>query len=294
MSKAPRSAVEADTGRQRGGIVWHHRPVDTHPGPERHGRSLWPKEHGAYGQLALPMLGAFASGTPALAALLIALAAFVFFVAHEPLLVLLGQRGARAKETDGDRARRRLIVEGVLGSVVGAVGLALAPPGAQLSLLLPIALGGALIPVVARKEERTLQGEILVAAALAAPSVPIAISSGVAVEPAFISWGVWTLAFAASVVAVRATIAHHKDRGTGSRPGRSALALAAITAGAAALYFVRGSLALATIPMLVFSWALLLAAPAPRHLKKVGWALVGASAAVAATLVAVTRAFATP
>jgi uncharacterized membrane protein YdjX (TVP38/TMEM64 family) len=45
---------------------------------------MWPKEHGAYGQLAFPLVTAFAvAGIPPAAALT-ALAAVAAFVAHEP------------------------------------------------------------------------------------------------------------------------------------------------------------------------------------------------------------------
>jgi peptidoglycan/LPS O-acetylase OafA/YrhL len=58
-------------------------------------RSLWPREHGAYFQLALPLLAACARRAPSVAMVLLALAAAAAFVAHEPLRVVLGHRGSR-------------------------------------------------------------------------------------------------------------------------------------------------------------------------------------------------------
>ena len=82
-------------------------------------RSLMPREHGAYGQLALPLLTALFSGRPTAAAFLYSTAAVFAFFAHEPLLVLLGQRGSRAFRELGARARLRLTLL-VVGTLVVA------------------------------------------------------------------------------------------------------------------------------------------------------------------------------
>jgi hypothetical protein len=76
-------------------------------------RTLVPHEHGAYGQLAMPLLTALALGRPGAASLLLTYAIVVAFVAHESLLVVLGQRGKRALEADAPRARRVLAILGV-------------------------------------------------------------------------------------------------------------------------------------------------------------------------------------
>jgi hypothetical protein len=91
-------------------------------------RTLVPREHGAYGQLAMPLLTALAIGRPGISALALTAAVVLAFVAHEPLLVAVGQRGPRALELDGARARRRLVWLGALVLACGALGLALAPP----------------------------------------------------------------------------------------------------------------------------------------------------------------------
>jgi len=96
-------------------------------------RSLLPQEHGAYGQLAMPLLTGLALGRPTPAGLTLAAAAVLGFVAHEPLLVALGRRGRRALDEDGGRARRLLVRLGTLSLVLGAVGVALSPPAAPRS-----------------------------------------------------------------------------------------------------------------------------------------------------------------
>ena len=81
-------------------------PMDSSsPGP----RSLAPREHGAYGQLGLPMLAALGSGLPGAVAALLSVSAWTLFLAHEPLLVLLGRRGERLQVEQRPRAMVRLV-----------------------------------------------------------------------------------------------------------------------------------------------------------------------------------------
>ena len=61
------------------------------------GASLKPKEHGAYAILLIPMLTSFLGWGITTSGTCVALAAFAGFMAHEPLLVMIGNRGARAQ-----------------------------------------------------------------------------------------------------------------------------------------------------------------------------------------------------
>ena len=79
---------------------------------------MLPREHGAYGQLLLPVLTAMAMGRPTLAAVALAASAAAAFVAHEPLMVLIGRRGARAR---GVQHRQALIC--LLACGAAAIGL---------------------------------------------------------------------------------------------------------------------------------------------------------------------------
>ena len=67
---------------------------------------LIPREHGAYGQLLMPLLVSLVIGGAAAGALALAAAAVAAFLAHEPLLVLLGQRDGRASRDRNADARR--------------------------------------------------------------------------------------------------------------------------------------------------------------------------------------------
>src|SRR5262245_28487506 len=69
---------------------------------------MLPREHGAYGQLLFPLVTALAVGWPTVAAYGLAVAGIALFVAHEPLLVVMGQRGVRAEREQTRRAWRWL------------------------------------------------------------------------------------------------------------------------------------------------------------------------------------------
>lgn len=249
-------------------------------------RSLAPKEHGAYGQLALPLLAALASVRPTLAAVAFALAAGLAFAAHEPLLLALGHRGPRALEEDGARARARLLALGLAALAAAAGAALLAPRAALLGALLPIALAAALAPLLARRLERSLPGELLAASALAAAALPVGLAAGLPLPAALASWAAWALGFAATTASVRGVIARQKGH---EEPVLAALLLPTVALAAAPIAHPAGTLVLAGAPLALSAWASHLARPHPRALRRIGWALVGASAATAAWLVAAVR-----
>ena len=175
--------------------------------------SLLPREHGAWGQLAMPLATGLALGRPGPAAVLLVAAVVLAFLAHEPLLVALGQRGRRAKELAGARATRRLAVLGAGALVCGVAALLLAPPAARLAALAPAALALPVAPLVALRLEKTTAGELLVAAALSACAAPVALAAG---APAAWAWGsvvTWFASFAAATLPVRATLLWARTRG---------------------------------------------------------------------------------
>lgn len=266
------------------------RPEHTRPKTESNGpRSLAPKEHGAYGQLFVPIVAALAMGRPTVGAFGIAIAATAVFFAHEPALILLGRRGERARREDSARARARLVVLGLIAAVAGAAAIASAPLGALLMSAAPLVLGAVVGWLVTRGQEKTTAGELLAAAALAAVAVPVAMAAGVSGRAALGAWGAWIAAFGASTWAVRAVIAHRKAPVAWWRRvlplALPAVAGAVCLAGQIAPWFC----AAAAAPMMIVAVAIAAAPPHPRFLKRVGWSLVGASVAAAAILIAGAR-----
>lgn len=254
--------------------------------PQAPARSLTPREHGAWGQLGVPLLTALALARPTLAAVAWATAAVLIFLAHEPFLVALGHRGPRALREDGARARRRLIALCAPGVILGVTGLAMAPPDARIALALPLMLGAAVTAFIFRDAERSIPGETVAAAALASTGVPVALCDGVPRASALGVWGAWLVGFALVTPAVRSVIVHAR---TPTPRGRRLATLAPSSLALVVLaIFAPRWCAVAATPFALASLVLVLAPPSPKHLKRVGWALVAASLTCAAALHALT------
>lgn len=245
---------------------------------------LLPREHGAWGQVCLPLAAALASGAPRWPAALLALAVVGLFLGHEALLVLLGQRGPRV------RARKRQQARWTLGWLVpatvlaGVAGLVLAPTTARLAgvAILPAAL--ILGHVITSGREKTTPGEAFAGSTAAGLAVPVAIASGIALRDALIAWLAWTLAFGAATGGVRWLLARHTHRSDPTAP-LLLVACTLLTAGVA----VRIPLQLAALPQIAIAWTLATGLPRARQLRWVGWSLMAASVVTATALVAGTR-----
>ena len=240
-------------------------------------RSLWPREHGAYAQLAAPLVAALAGHRPTLAAGLIAAAACLAFLANEPLLVVLGHRGVRRREQDGPRAARRLALLGGVAGVAGVTGLVLARPAVLVAAAIVAVPAVALIAAAWRKIEHTLLGELAAAIALSGAAAPVAVAEGVSVELALAIWLAWAAGYASTVVAIHRVIARHKE------PARTvdhviAVVLAALTAAAVATAVVALPVVAVSVPLAVIAAALAIRPPRATRLRAIGVALVVASA----------------
>lgn len=266
------------------------RAVDPKGKPER-ARSLAPREHGAYGQLALPLVSALAMGRPTLASLVLAAGAGIAFAATEPLRVILGQRGSRAAREDGPRARRRLVLLTASAVALGALGLVASPSDARRAALVPLALAAVMAPLVLRQKDKTLGGELLAAIALSSAGLPVALAGGVPARAAVAAFAAWAVAFCASTLGVRAVVASARAAVPPSAARR--LAAPAALAIAAGLLAAGGvwpwTAAASTIPMVALSFVLAARPPEPRALPRVGWTLVVASLMTGASLVASVR-----
>jgi hypothetical protein len=265
------------------------RPLSQSPSPApTPPPSLLPREHGAWGQLAMPLATGLALGRPGAGALLLACGVVLAFLAHEPLLVVLGQRGRRVRDEVGALAARRLLRLGLAAVAAGTLGLALAPPAARLAALAPAALALAVAPLVAWRLEHTAAGEILVAAALSAAGVPVALAGGAPAGWAWATAVTWLASFAAATLPIHAALLWARTKGARElRPlaaaGAGAIAAAAVAAGAAGA--LPWPAALGVLPTaLAAATAALLRVP-PQRFTAVGWSLVGASVATLLVLV---------
>jgi len=255
------------------------------PAPSR--RSLLPHEHGAYGQVAMPLVCALALGRPGVAAALLAAGAFAGFLSYEPLLVATGNRGKRARDEDGRRALR--LAAGLLAGAVAlaGAGFLLASPAARLASAVPPLLAVVIALLVRLEVERTVAGEVAVAVALSSAGLPVAVASGVAPGTAAAAWLAWCLGFAATTLAVEVVLA--RARAPARDPGPAAVAAVLLLQGTALALLAAGvvppAVPAAVAPLALASLAVILLRVPARRLRVVGWtALAGSTAALAILL----------
>ncbi len=256
--------------------------------PAARERSLLPQEHGAWGQLAMPLLSALliAGATPA--ALLLAAATVLGFLAHEPWLVALGHRGLRATRDDGPRARRVMWALLAGAAVTGGAGAWLAPSAARWALLVPAALACGVVGLVLARRERTVPGELTVVTALASSGLAVALAAGAPLRVAAAATATWVLAFATSVFAVQVVLARTLSRGEtelGRRNGLAVVLVAGCGAAATAAAGLGWTVGVALAPTALLSLLVCLLPFSARQLRTLGWGLVASTTATLLVLV---------
>lgn len=251
--------------------------------------ALLPREHGAYAELVFPLATGLGLARPRLSTLALALAAVAFFLAHEPLAVLLGARGERLRSKLGNRARARGAFLLAVGIALGVVAIVSSPTTLWPSLLYPTIAALLLLPVVHAGRQKTLPGEVLVVTTFATLIFPLTAASGGSRGDAEWAFLVWWFSFFMGTLEVHAIKARHKNtrRSRWTRWGSPA------TSGAAAILCVWGAglasgslrwAALALLPPSVAVTVLSILRVHPRNLKRVGWTLVGANTLTLAAL----------
>lgn len=140
--------------------------------------SLLPREHGAYGQLALPLVTSFAVAGITIPAALVGVAAVAAFLAHEPPLVLLGRRGVRARRNQSRSAGVWLAVTAASAAGAGLLAIWLVSSAVRWSLLLPLAPAVVLASAVGAKREKGVESEIPAALAFSLLAVPVCLAAG--------------------------------------------------------------------------------------------------------------------
>lgn len=254
-------------------------------------RSLWPREHGAYFQLGIPLITAYLRCPANLAMLELTAAAALALLANEPLLVVLGHRGRRLYEQAGDRARLRLAVLVPAALALAVLGLGRAPWAAAAVAGLVAVPAIAVFALAWRRAEHTCAGELVAAVALTGAAVPVLVAGGTPPGVALAIWAGWSLGFAATVLAVRRVIARHKRQARGPRSVGWVLAPALVVAavGCAVAGERVPGIAIAA-PLATLAAALVIAHPAATRLRAIGVAIaVAAAGSGAVAMLAIAR-----
>ncbi len=240
---------------------------------------LWPREHGAYAELAFPLVTAWIISAPNTGGFLIGLAAVAFFLSHESVLVASGRRGARAARARGAQARRLLAILWTLGAGLGGLGFALLHDDAQEALIIPALLGCVAGILLWCGQERTLWGEVVVVWVLSTMATPIIVQGGLPWSVAMLVTGVFGGAFSLATFAVQGVTAKDSYRRIGLRWSAALASVGWITG--AWMLVNQGTLSAiggaALTPVALVTLGVSLAPPHPRRLRVVGWSLVAAN-----------------
>lgn len=245
-----------------------------------------PHEHGAYGQLVFPLATVLLVHTRP-AALAWAGAFMLAFLAHEPVLILTGRRGARALAELSGRARLLLGIEMAGAALAAAYGFAYAATGARLALVATAALAAWRLAQIFRHAERRLAAELSATLSLCLLSIPVGLAAGLAFARVSGMAAIWCVVMGTAVLAVQGVIARGKHRS--AAPLRAAalvgVAALAVAMAAAALQLAAWRWPWALLPALAMTLAINFRPPQPRHLRPLGWTVMGTAALTLALLV---------
>jgi YwiC-like protein len=253
---------------------------------------MLPREHGAYSQMILSLVTSVAVARAAPPALLLALAVVCGFLAHEPLLVLLGGRGARPRTAMGWRAAVWLAATLCVMVAAGAAAFRSIPAGVGWSFLMPLVPAAWVAASVFMRQEKSASCEVAVALAFALAAIPICLAASVRVETATAIALVFASVYVTGVLCVRAIVVGKRRGGNPGVLRTTRFALLAVAVGvvlaiaiAVARQWVPGATLLAAAPGIGVAVALARRCPPP-PLKTVGWSLAMTSAAAALILIA--------
>ncbi|RMF39588.1 MAG: hypothetical protein D6753_13450 [Planctomycetota bacterium] len=258
----------------RSGAAKPARPAVPNKPPRTKGKaSLWPKEHGAYAILGVPLAVTWGVVGISIPGGLMGLAAVAGFFANEPLLVVLGRRGRRAARALPHAAARGAALF-CLAIVAGGLAMYLADATTRVALMGWVCVASLAWAMHVRLGGRSLFTQLVGIAALVFPVLPIVLAAGWDPADALSYWGAWSVAQASPALAVRNVIALQKRQ-----PDRRAIRLHDWGLGALLLVACGGT-ALGwlgwwqVLPMVVAGLILRCLQPSPRHLQRIGWTLV--------------------
>ncbi len=238
---------------------------------------MFPKEHGTYGQLGCPVVTALAIGHGRPAGFLVAAGAIAAFLAYEPLQIVLGRRGARAKREFADVARRHVWARALLALCLGGSGITLGRGDALRAAIVPVVLAAAFVSMVSARREKSAVGETLAALVLSSAAVPISVCAGAELRSGAWVAASWAAASIIGTLSVRGVIQRSRDGGNARTAWIAAIVAVTVSVAAVALW-QRGvaswAVAASMMGPAAVALGLAIVAPSPKHLRTVGWTLL--------------------
>ncbi|MCA9090891.1 MAG: YwiC-like family protein, partial [Planctomycetaceae bacterium] len=190
-----------------------HRPAMPHPINTSPATTpfvpLYPKEHGAYAILGVPLTAALSivGITPATA--LFSVATIAAFLAHEPMLIVMGCRGQRARQST-PRAMRALVFRMTMAVSCGILSFWLSPPLGRAGMLLCLLFATVDVAVAAAGHSRAFAAQLIGISGLTLPSAAVLAIGGISVDVVSQFWLIWFFGRLATTASVRTAIACNK------------------------------------------------------------------------------------
>jgi YwiC-like protein len=256
--------------------------------------SLWPKEHGAYGQVGFPLITALGVVGVSVGGTLTALTVLAGFLAHEPAAVVLGLRGSRTRRQRGASAAKWLLALFVIGGSTGLGAIWAIAATARWSLLIPALPALVLAFAMRREREKSWYAEVSAALAFSGAAVPVTMAAGGRLETAAVVAIPFALLFVTGTLAVRVVVLSVRGGGNRGAAGATRHATIALSAGAGTLLALAAwigllspSIGVVAAPGLLTTASIALRPPSPARLRRVGWTLVAVSVITAALAVSI-------
>jgi hypothetical protein len=229
-------------------------------------------------EMSLPIVSALLLAPPTAAGLCLCVGAIVAFFAHEPVVVRLGQRGARrARELEG-RARNWAVALLLLSLSLGAVAVAMASGAARPWIALPAALAVVSAVLVRRDLGKSLLGTTVAALTFSSVPVPVLVDATGSIGVGVQLLALWSLSFLVGTFAVKGLVARRKDGGRGLRASLAASTVGAVCWISAALALNWPPLLLAAgLPSPIVASVIALRPPPMTRVRTVGLSLAGGS-----------------
>jgi hypothetical protein len=255
---------------------------------------VWlPKEHGAYGQVAFPLLTAFAVAGVSAAGLLLAGAVIAGFLAHEPALIVLGLRGVRARRELGASAMRWLRGCVAMGVGTGLAAAVVGDAATRWAMAVPAIPALLLAAAVIKGREKSWYGEAAAALAFSGVAVPVTMAAGASMDMALAVAIPFALLFTTTTLAVRVVILRVRGGGDARATAATRRATLAVSAASAVLIgvltvagWLASTVLIASAPGLLTAAIVAGRPPAAARLRGLGWSLVAVSTLTAVMVVA--------
>jgi hypothetical protein len=252
-----------------------------------------PREHGAYGQIAFPLVAAFAVAGASGPGLALSAAVIAAFLAHEPAAIVLGLRGSRARRDLGAAAARGLGLCLAIGTAAALTAALLMDPPVRWSLAVPAIPAAVLATAMLAGREKSWYGETAAALAFAGVAIPLTMAAGASTDVALAVAIPFALLFTTTTLAVRVVIL--RVRGGGDPRATAATQRATLTVSVAAFALIailtwagwlEPPVMVAAAPGLLTAAVVAARPPAATRLRSLGWSLVAVSTLTALLVVA--------